>query len=282
MAAFNSHPVSVEGVGTVDLPVKRSPNSRGPQGHHVLHLTDVLYIPSCACNIVGEPILEVAPQVGFGETSKCIGSLKDANGKPIAYLTRTQGRLIPSLKISGPPIGPRLGPSRLESDSAYMLSVTWPDSERARWKAQELRAITRQSLWVGNEQRYTAAEKAWLKKHYGGEFRFLQVHQLHIHNEEDRAEGRAIMRTMRAKENDHDEDMDEEEYEDEEEEEEDDDDSLDLDNHFADYLFNEKELDWIEKNHRDSATFLWTYGLKFYDAEDCAAAQDLVKSFLSE
>ncbi|KAH7375178.1 hypothetical protein B0T11DRAFT_323239 [Plectosphaerella cucumerina] len=42
----------------------------------------------------------------------------------------------------------------------------------------------------------TAEEKAWLNKHYGGEFHFLHSYGLSIHKEEDREEGRRIVRGL--------------------------------------------------------------------------------------
>ncbi|KAK6515881.1 hypothetical protein TWF281_004472 [Arthrobotrys megalospora] len=47
------------------------------------------------------------------------------------------------------------------------------------------------------EPPYRAGEKTWLKKHYGGEFHFLNKHGLKIHKEEDREEGRKILRALR-------------------------------------------------------------------------------------
>jgi hypothetical protein len=50
-------------------------------------------------------------------------------------------------------------------------------------------------------QRATTAEKQWLKKHWRGEFHFLIAYGLKIYNEEDREEGRAIVRAfMKAEE----------------------------------------------------------------------------------
>jgi hypothetical protein len=48
---------------------------------------------------------------------------------------------------------------------------------------------------------YITAEKHWLKKHWRGEFHFLIAYGLKIYNEEDREEGRAIVRAfMKAEE----------------------------------------------------------------------------------
>lgn len=42
----------------------------------------------------------------------------------------------------------------------------------------------------------TIGEKQFLKLQFGGEFKFLLIYGLSIHSEEDRAEGRLIMRAM--------------------------------------------------------------------------------------
>lgn len=42
----------------------------------------------------------------------------------------------------------------------------------------------------------TTAEKQWLKEHWGGEWKFLQAYRLDMTNDEERAEGRAIVRAM--------------------------------------------------------------------------------------
>ncbi|EHK42130.1 uncharacterized protein TrAtP1_011804 [Trichoderma atroviride] len=277
-----SQGVPVSGVGVVNLPVKRSPDSRGPDAHHVLRLTDVLYMPSSVCNIVGSPIFEIAAQVSLGATENSMGGMNDASGKPVAYFSPHSERNC--LRLSGPPVGPRLGPSKFKPDTAYWLTIKWPASERARWEAhgQQTKADTEKHQWVG-EQPYTTEEKQWLKKHYGGEFKFLMAYELSIYNEEDRAEGRAIMRTL-ARDDDSTDDNDEDdemEAADEEEDEEDEEDS-DLEGHLADYHFNEEELDWIKKHYGNSANFMISYGFKFYDDQDCAAARGLVKDFLRE
>jgi hypothetical protein len=42
----------------------------------------------------------------------------------------------------------------------------------------------------------TSQEKQWLKKNWNGEWHFLVQHGLKIYNEEDREEGRAIVRAF--------------------------------------------------------------------------------------
>ncbi|KAL7940950.1 hypothetical protein V8C42DRAFT_361491 [Trichoderma barbatum] len=280
LSKASSPSVSVEGIGTVKLPVKRDPDLRGPQAHHVLRLTNVLYIPSTDFNILGSPIFDVAAQVSLRSTLKSKGRLADESGNPVAYFSPTAPLFC--LSLSGPPVGPRLAPSKFKPGEVCALTVMWPDSERERWntRGQQDKRDTEQRQWAG-EQPYTAEEKAWLTKHYEGEYKFLMAHGLSIYDEEERAEGRAIMRALAGTDDNDDEDGEQddgESMEEEEEEEEEEDDN----HHLADYHFSEDELAWIKKHYRDSATFMFTYGLKFYDDEDCADAKKLVQSFMRE
>lgn len=282
LGPFASEEVPVSGVGVVNLPVKRSPDSRGPDAHHLLRLTDVLYMPSSVCNIVGSPIFEMAAQVRFGATENSMGGLNDASGKPVAYFSPHSERNC--LRLSEPPVGPRLGPSKFKPDTAYWLTIKWPASERARWEAhgQQTKADTEKHQWVG-EQPYTTEEKQWLKEHYGGEFKFLMAHELSIYSEEDRAEGRAIMRALAGDGGSTDNnDEEDDEMKAADEEDEDDGEDENPDGHFADYHFNKEELDWIKKHYGDSATFMFSHGLRFYVNKDCAAAKRLLHDFLRE
>lgn len=54
------------------------------------------------------------------------------------------------------------------------------------------------------------------------------------------------------------------------------------DGHMADYHFSENELIWIEKNFGNSASFLITYGLKFYDDDDCQQGKRMVRGMMRE
>ncbi|KAH7114902.1 hypothetical protein EDB81DRAFT_297151 [Dactylonectria macrodidyma] len=48
----------VVGIGTVELPVKRSPRATGPRSHGILRLRNVLHVPTGICNVIGSPILD--------------------------------------------------------------------------------------------------------------------------------------------------------------------------------------------------------------------------------
>ena len=142
------------------------------------------------------------------------------DGRQLAYFQ--PGHQMFAVKLSGPPVGPAVGPSALSPDCAYLLSVQWPDSERQRWESCKVQAGTGTTGTIkttdtGNASSqgsdpagassrrspikeyippYTAEEKAWLKQHYGNEFKFLQQHGLSIHKDEDRETGRQIVRTF--------------------------------------------------------------------------------------
>jgi hypothetical protein len=52
------------------------------------------------------------------------------------------------------------------------------------------------STQEGGEKPLNASEKAYLKDNFGDEFHFLRDHELKIYKEEDRSEGRAILRAF--------------------------------------------------------------------------------------
>lgn len=56
----------------------------------------------------------------------------------------------------------------------------------------------------------TEREKQYLKKHYGNEFHFLRAYALSIYKEEDREEGREILRGMMEAEDNMDDEEDDE------------------------------------------------------------------------
>ena len=120
---------------------------------------------------------------------------------------------------------------------------------------------------TGLSQRYTAEEKAWLKKHFGGEFRFLRQYNLSIYDEEERDEGRGIVRALMRGEQDAMAD------EDNADENEDDQFLRELEedpmSHVADRFFSNAELRMIEKGYGHSGNFLRSYGLRPFDDGDC-------------
>lgn len=106
------------------------------------------------------------------------------DGSPVAFCKSEHEHNLYTLELSKPPVGPEVGPSALKPNVLYMIHAFWPRSERERFSNEQA------------SSRRTDAENAWIKKHYGTEFKFLMTHGLNIHNEEHREEGRAIMRAF--------------------------------------------------------------------------------------
>ncbi|KAK6198245.1 hypothetical protein LQW54_010459 [Pestalotiopsis sp. IQ-011] len=204
------------GVGTVELPVKRSAHLQGRYAHDVLLLENVLYTPGFQFNIVGGSILR---QNGWrydadtpckGQDSCIIG------GRDLQVCYMRHISELPCIRLSGPPNGPVTAPSRLEADTVYTVNyVKWPEEERRRFElsrsksanqqtpkshAQPTVAVVEHVAADENSEKpyYTQDEKAWLKKHYGNEFKFLRTYGLSIYKENDRAEGRHLARSMMA------------------------------------------------------------------------------------
>ncbi|KAI1497526.1 hypothetical protein F5X99DRAFT_413012 [Biscogniauxia marginata] len=136
--------LEILGIGTVDLPVKRSPENR------------------------------------------------------VAYFKKDNN--VFNVQLSEPPFGPEVGPSRLNPNNHYYLTVSWPPSECDRFEA--LRSEESHGRDVkpvkGPGPGYTTDKKKWLKHKYGGEFKFLQLYELSIYNEEDSEEGRAMACGLKA------------------------------------------------------------------------------------
>lgn len=52
--------------------------------------------------------------------------------------------------------------------------------------------------------------------------------------------------------------------------------------HLADRFFSEDQLDWINKHFRYSGRFLFTYGLKAYDDENCKGGVAIVRAMMGK
>jgi hypothetical protein len=255
--------LKVVGIGTVNLLTKTSPNKTGPCSHGILRLKKVLHVPSVICNIIGQPVLEDFNIVTRGIDGS-ITSLSD--GRPVAYFkAKTEAARLFEVRLSGPPVGPKVGPSPFDPSTRYSIRVSWPDSERERFAA--LRAS--RQLTAGANGPLTPPEKAWLKKHFESELKFLQLYGLSVYKEEDREEGRTILRTIMA--NDEDGASNNNECDD-----------FDPETHFADHHFSPAELDWINSSYGNSRDFMLCFGLKFYNDEDCDEARAIARAMMVE
>jgi hypothetical protein len=267
----------VLGIGTVEIPTKRSPNTSGSSSHGSLLLHEVLYAPGFLCNVIGQPLLFTdGYSVSTSCGSKSRGTIKDSQGKNAAYFDPKSP--LYAIKVRRTPNGPTLGAHALKKDRTYMLSCQWDTAEQREWQVYKARnGLLVPGLGAAS---YTAEETAFLKKNYGSEFKFLFQYGLKIHNEEDREEGRAILRAIMCEDSEsEDGDSLSQEGEDDDLDEES---EFDFEGHQADYNFTERQLDWIEKYYRNSEQFMISYGLKFYDEEDLEEAKAIVEAMMTE
>ncbi|KAF2868398.1 hypothetical protein BDV95DRAFT_670466 [Massariosphaeria phaeospora] len=198
---YGDSTMPVAGVGNVVLPVKRSPNASGPNAHGTLLLKNVLHCPSSICNILGyneEFESDYSVMTGQSTNGSSKGSIRDYQGRNVAYFDPNHRMF--NIKLSGPPVGPVTGPSTLSAGGLYMINVLWADTERHRWDTHQ-QSVAREPSNGQHSQScasYTTEEKQWLKDNYSDEYHFLQQHGLSIYKEEDRDDGRAIVRQIMA------------------------------------------------------------------------------------
>ena len=160
-----------------------------------------------------------------------------------------------------------MAPTSPLDGSLFVLTIRLPEEERQHINEQ----LAARRAAAEAEPPLTEDEKRFLKANFGGEFHFLRQHGLSIYKEEDRDEGRTILRALMAQD---------EEYENEDEDEGEDD--YDFERHLADHHFTEEQLDFIERGYGSSMAFMHSFGLKFYNDEDCEEAKAIVEAFMTD
>ncbi|PMB67935.1 hypothetical protein BM221_006110 [Beauveria bassiana] len=222
--------LEVIGIGTVELPVKRRPDARGAQSHGVLRLRNVLHVPSGLCNVVGGKALLAADYlVRRGPGGGGIREISDKNGGAVAYLHQPNARLGGrhlQVRLSGPPIGPRLGPSPFVKGESYSFSARWHDDAReqvmrtlakskpvvasskpAMVKSQpgavaktpaQSPAATGAAVAANPPLAFTEEEREWMRRHHGSVYLFLRVCGLKGSSAEDAQAARRVIRMRMA------------------------------------------------------------------------------------
>ncbi|KAF7531157.1 hypothetical protein G7054_g9152 [Neopestalotiopsis clavispora] len=177
---FTTPKIQAEGVGTVDLPVKRAPHRGGRHAHYVLRLENVIYAPGLGLNILGD--------------------LGEDKWEQVCFMRKIGSHKLPLVRLSKPPRGPVTAPTRFNERSVYhCIRFIWPEPERIRFEKRQAAVaavIQKSEPGVDPGGDYTTEEKAWLKKHWGNEHKFLQAFGLSIYKEDEREEGRAIVRDL--------------------------------------------------------------------------------------
>jgi len=55
-----------------------------------------------------------------------------------------------------------------------------------------------------------------------------------------------------------------------------------MERHMVDYLFDERSLRWMKKHYGTSMSFMYSYGLRIYDQDDCQVAQAMIGDLMLE
>jgi hypothetical protein len=289
------HRVEVAGIGDVQLNVKLYKHrKKGRANSRIILLRNVLYVPTGICNIIGSPIL-AEYKVDFNHTASS-ESLTDKDGNRAGLIDHLR---LPRLRLHGQP-----GDFSSLGDGFHMINAQWPATERVRWVIEN----THPAIPYNGDALYAAEEKAWLRTRFGGEYKFLRQFGLSIYKEEDRELGRSMARTFMKSdanlegnafhdstitashsddEDDNGQDSDDREYDDCSEDDDDGDDFLpqledDPISHLADYNFSQAELKWIKQHYGHSANFMFRYGLKPFNQDDCDEAIFIVKAMMGD
>lgn len=122
-------------------------------------------------------------KVDFGGPDTTNGYIAEKTGqnRPIAYFDPS--RPLFHVKLRDPPVGTY----SIKTGGFYVINAWWSDTERAKWHAYQHIKIPRD---------LNAEETMWLKKHYGNEYRFLRDYGYDIHDDEEREDGRALLRAF--------------------------------------------------------------------------------------
>ena len=180
---FGAGGVEVLGIGDVELPVKTHPTRHGAAHRGTITLRTVLHAPSATCNIIGYPILkELNCKIELG-----------GGGEIVSRDTGARLGIFDSVKLFRLRLqGQSATQTSLDKNSVYIMRANWDPAERARWDSYKAGLSGKQH----ESPPLTAEEKQWVKKHYGNEHNFLLSYGLKIFNEEDRDEGRVILRAL--------------------------------------------------------------------------------------
>lgn len=139
----------VVGIGTVDLPTKRTPSSSGVDGNTTVRLTNVAHVPGVICNILGLPVLgEYKFSTDFRNPSN--GSIQDKDDQPLAYFRKSSPTGLLAVCLSDPPFGPKVGPSSLTGGS-YYINASWSNAEQQKWVAYHAQTVA-QKKGTGRDQ----------------------------------------------------------------------------------------------------------------------------------
>jgi len=70
-------------------------------------------------------------------------SIQDQQGRSLAYFREIPGCKLPTIRLSGPPVGPKVGPSSLTAFGTSRVSIVaiWPETEKQKWNSYREKRI---------------------------------------------------------------------------------------------------------------------------------------------
>lgn len=267
--------VEVLGIGTVVLPTRihRQGKSNKPSREITLH--NVLYAPSYTVNIFA---MCMEPDLVVPLSCDVKPILKSGTDKVLGLVVfKTLWRVW--LK------GQSQDQSILDPDRMYYFHASWPEEEINKYNTFVSEAKAKQASKSDSAPPLTTVEKDFLKKHYGNEPKFLLMPELSIYKEDDREEGRRILRALMSDLEDEADALEDSEDDDDQSVESNDflaDLERDPTSHVADYKFSNDQLDYVKAHYGHSGHFMRCYGLKSWDDEDCDEAVSIIKAFMSD
>jgi hypothetical protein len=248
--------VDIHGIGTVVLPMRTYRTGKAHRCSSDMTLHNVLYAPHSTINIIA---ISKIPHLDIQRSRDAVESIVIRGTNKVVGLVVQQTLAKLWLK------GQSQNQSSLNPDAHYYIHATWPDEEMAKYNkfAVESKAELERPLSI--------EEKSFLKRSYGSEFKFLMSYGLSIYDEDDRQEGRSILRALMS---DDEQSIESDDFEAELE--------RDPTSHVADYKFSDPQLDYVELHHGNSGNFMRYHGLKFWDEDDCNAAISIVQTLMDD
>lgn len=151
---------------------------------NVLTLDDVLYCPTAFCNVLGLDFLEKYNPHELSYSPNDIDepcNLKGADGSYVGMIKWNRRPKLLKLLLA-----PEPSRTSLDSNGSYAFTVSWSQEERQRW-----------NNYIYGISPLTTDEKQWLKQsEHGDEWHFLANHGLKLLKDEQRQEGRALLRQL--------------------------------------------------------------------------------------
>jgi hypothetical protein len=93
-----------------------------------------------------------------------------------------------------PPDSHQLGASAFRLGKHYMISCRWEEVEVRNWELFKKRGAS--GVVFDGTRLYAQSERKFLKEEDAGEYKFSRQYGLSIHKDEDREEGRGILRAV--------------------------------------------------------------------------------------